>query len=884
MLTYQKIVQSGVMTPSIASLLLTESPDVQAELLSSKMWDGPLTRFCMFYRALVQAYVIGLAIHRDCTVDELKCSPRLRRAVRTFWPNEDDKTASTRENESEVFSFLFDAEEFLDANGRQILNSLHLKLKERKTPGNRDSFVMNEQRYMTLFSSFYLLARAEVDLAQMKFSFPVDPADMNSERFTVHCAPFIYCVQQHARGETVVESFTNEGMALVSVKRGEKNGDLLFGFVELHTAKTTKALNYRTVRRHVPRDENLYQICRALGMDTDWYEMDDYLCNMAFLVRITEMTKSVLLDFWRHKQDIPILNTPSADVKRKLLHMLQDDLDMCRSIDQRATVNKTNFERVLYGLYIEFGVFKTMRALLMDSPAHTYGDDLFDEYMSRFVKMEKDGKGGITQETRESYERECERIIHERLEKLAGIVPPDHPRYRKRERAISAEWRAYYILKAAGIHADNLFADEETILSIDDYFSMIKNPTATLKSDLNDVLSFLIEMYGALMVSGADFDETTFRQEVLRIRQQNYLLDTLELFDALEHLVQDSQGHDAIQKALGRDSICDVEKLNGFISNIKYFFDTEQEFRPAQIVTKKWVVVSYARQDYERVNPYVVQWQKQGFHVVMDKNRLQGGDNWWSELQKAIADEDCAAVMYFVSPNSMVSSAVCRELLFCLDESINRKIVPINLEKENVEAYARRIINDMSVYTKEQKAATGKILEKVLALGDDHYLTTEEAIEAELKRLLILDHEEGFYEQRSYNNFELAVANFYALLKFGNGNFHDGSEFDWKEGDKIDAVFHSDVYEVSRCIYPLIASVKETKIKRDNIALMGYEILRDKGEDKRGTHYIFSSKRLTPDDYYCIPNYRTTGEDGIWMVNPLMINHHLFRPEEQQEE
>jgi hypothetical protein len=65
---------------------------------------------------------------------------------------------------------------------------------------------------------------------------------------------------------------------------------------------------------------------------------------------------------------------------------------------------------------------------------------------------------------------------------------------------------------------------------------------------------------------------------------------------------------------------------------------------------------------------------------------------------------------------------------------------------------------------------------------------------------------------------------------------------------------------------------------------MGYEILRGAGEKKRGTNYIFSSVKLSPDDYYCLPNYRTTGEDGVWMVNPLMIKHSLLREETSPEE
>lgn len=893
MLTYNEVVRSGVMTPSLASLLLTESPDVQKRFLSGIQWEDSVYRICLFYRALIQAYVIGAAMDKDCTVDELGYPAPLCRAIKSSWPLKDVK--QKEKNKYEIFSFLNDAVMFLGEDGREFLSDFFDSYSQAAAPGNRSAYVLDAEDLLEIFRVFPLLACTEVDLNSMKFSFPSDLARPHGYRFSINCAPFMYFVQaQEGESESVVEYPTSQGMILVSARRGEKNGDLLFDLADLHTVKNAHVNSYRSIRRQAPKDEKLYQICRALGMDTDWYEMDDYLCNMAFLVRITELTKTVLIDFWENS-DHPVLNAPSEDIYEKMEHMLCSDPDMCRSLtDLCKQIDEDNIDRVLYGLYIEFGVFKTMRALLKDTRDHSYGKELFEIYLDAFVKMNKEGKGGITAEQRAAYESDCSDNIKARLEKLKTIVPQEHPRYRKRERTITAEWRAFYILKAAGIHSDNLFADEEAILSIDDYYCMIKNPTTTLKSDLNEVLSLLIEMYGALMQVDADFDEKTLRREVLKIREKNKSLDTVELFDALCDLAARSDGNETIKRALGRDKICNVDKLKKMVKKIKNCFTIpSHDFTPAQILTKKYVFVSYAHSDKEIVTKYIQQWQKAGYRIVFDKRALETGTHWFEQVTEAMKHEDCAAVVYFASENSVISDAVCKELKqaraiaaqkFPSDDKKQKQyIITFNLSKRPFKIYADELSRNLEGNHDPREMENATDIYQLLGNGGDHYLEDGEAMERKLGLILKSENDEGFCEQRSYNNFELAVANFYAFLKFSDGNINGDQKYNWiSDGEKLDDLFYNDVYEVSRCVYPLIASVKETKVKRDNIALMGYEILRNKGEDKRGTHYIFSSKRLIPDDYYCIPNYRTTGEDGIWMVNPLMINHHLFAPGEQE--
>ena len=79
----------------------------------------------------------------------------------------------------------------------------------------------------------------------------------------------------------------------------------------------------------------------------------------------------------------------------------------------------------------------------------------------------------------------------------------------------------------------------------------------------------------------------------------------------------------------------------------------------------------------------------------------------------------------------------------------------------------------------------------------------------------------------------------------------------------------------------MLASVRETRIKRDNITVIGYEIIRGKGRANKPSNYILSSKKLAVDEYYCLPNYKTVGENCSWMVEPLLISYDKFMGEKE---
>ena len=72
--------------------------------------------------------------------------------------------------------------------------------------------------------------------------------------------------------------------------------------------------------------------------------------------------------------------------------------------------------------------------------------------------------------------------------------------------------------------------------------------------------------------------------------------------------------------------------------------------------------------------------------------------------------------------------------------------------------------------------------------------------------------------------------------------------------------------------------MKETKIHRDNITMVGYEMVNGNGERGSLTNYILTSRPLmSPDDYYCIPHKARVGDDCTWMADPLLISYNRIR-------
>ena len=92
------------------------------------------------------------------------------------------------------------------------------------------------------------------------------------------------------------------------------------------------------------------------------------------------------------------------------------------------------------------------------------------------------------------------------------------------------------------------------------------------------------------------------------------------------------------------------------------------------------VFVSYARDDRDRVKPWVDELKRGGVHVFFDTECLVGAKNWLDAIVEAI--DKARLVILFVSRASLASEFVPRELALSVD--MKKTILPILLEETEI--------------------------------------------------------------------------------------------------------------------------------------------------------------------------------------------------------
>jgi hypothetical protein len=96
---------------------------------------------------------------------------------------------------------------------------------------------------------------------------------------------------------------------------------------------------------------------------------------------------------------------------------------------------------------------------------------------------------------------------------------------------------------------------------------------------------------------------------------------------------------------------------------------------PAYDGDEAYVFVTYAHEDADLVYPQIRWLQDQGFNVWWDEG-ISPGAVWRAEVTQAI--RGCSLIVYFVTPNSVVSEHCTREVNFALDEH-HRPILAVHL-------------------------------------------------------------------------------------------------------------------------------------------------------------------------------------------------------------
>ncbi len=870
MITYEKLVnEEKLISPSVADFLFNLNDTNGAKMLRSPArWPRTAYNICLLYSSLIQAFVIGKALDRsnkeeNFTVKDLNISETAKKAFEDYWTVDSNKDLA---DELSVISFLMSwcncgMDEIIGEKNAII--PISAAYSEYISHTSRGS--LTEEQFINFLRALPLLRYTELDLDEQKITF-----NTGTEHIETKCVPFISFWDEKA-AHTVAQKTTN-CYVFTSVSSSDVRDELVFNSVQLNSRSSDKPRTKR-FRRKVAKNESLKALCRVVGIEAEWFPIEESWCDLAFLFRIRKITASVVTSFWKKNMNRYAQKTEIERIK----HMFKGS-DLYEKISTSNNITgKEQLESFFLELFINHGVYKSMYSLFQDDESANDSSSVFEMYMDNFVKEKilDDAQKNI-------YVSLCNSIIDQHRFKLEKIVEKGSPKYKKRCYEIEAEWRAYYVLKAAGLCVEKLFADQEEILSIDDYCDMLKNPSTTLQEDLCEILKLLIGFYGGLLEIGNTYDETSYSNAIRMLNETTRNFSMEQLFDKLIRIADNSRSNPIIENLLGRPEICSVEKLKDYRDDIISTLKVSETNENVPQNTNKYIFVSYAHEDKERVKHFVENWKSLGYDIYWDEERFKKGTNWKLRASEAIKSNLCAGVFWFLSKNMVYSEAIRDEIEWTEAEIEKRNIpqeqflVPINLEDILPEEYLKKPSNNVS----NPNYVCAKKFRKILCYDDVisiDYKETEELNNC-LKEHLCFDNDDSpEIENRNYNAPELVIMNFYAFLKYGNPGMS------WLTDDKYFNV-HPD-NDVT-CVFPMVISVKETQIKRDKITLAGYEIITGKGREKKKTNYILSSKRLNADEYYCIPNCKhASADDGSWIIEPFLVPHDFFSnsaPEDNQ--
>lgn len=885
-LTVQHLIDEKLISPSMSNIVFSSDILKRISRLRSEMLIPTAYRICEIYAALVHAYVVGKAIYFGTTVDALTYK-HVAQKILDFWNTD----VSKEFNDMAPLSFLFDAmrddePNWFTPDAESILyevRNIYGQYSHGVPSGNKekkdDPYSITPEMLKKLLRALPLFRTTVVDEENLKFVF-TDKTD----EFSIKCMPFVGYWNEEKQIVTgrdtdyvdLVEEPPNEAYVLVGVKKGKDEMHLRFEILVLDGRRDDRLqLVTKTIQSSL-NSEYLRMVCAAVKHPVEWSPVKQTKCDLSFLKTLTEAVSRTLISFWNSEEAYiqPGLITVESHLRKMFIGS-----ELQNAIDENAKIEEEDLVNIFYELFINYGIFKTMYALFLDFGNWQYGEKLFDAYFESLQESV------LTEESVLKYKSECNECIEDHLKKLIAVIPETSPKALKsRKCAIFAEWRAYYALKAAGLHADKLFTEQESIQSIDDYYYMIKNSSTQLTDDLRNVMTMLIGYYEALLSASIPFDEDKFYKDMWSARENVGNRPLSELLDSFKNVVIRSKDNESLEQYVGRNRVCDPTRLEKVLAPVRKCLKTPITTQGLQSNGKDQIFISYARKDDKAVERYIKPWIDQGLPIYQDKNRFEAGDDWFDRAKEFIHSPDCKVVVVFLSENSVISDAVADEIKaadaaaenkYISDSNKDRFIIPINLctERSIQEYLHKRLAHDLKHggFPRNEKDAATKIAQVITErkLQMELYNGRDQVLKAINDRLIVECDGMLDCDQRKYNDLEYAVALLYAFLKFGD-------EFQGCRKEEIDEIFKTKRVNGKICIFPLVTSVKETKIKRDNITLMGYEIIGNKESEVTTTNYILSADHLRQDDYYCLPNSRTTASDCSWMVEPFLISYHLF--------
>jgi hypothetical protein len=110
--------------------------------------------------------------------------------------------------------------------------------------------------------------------------------------------------------------------------------------------------------------------------------------------------------------------------------------------------------------------------------------------------------------------------------------------------------------------------------------------------------------------------------------------------------------------------------------------------------------VSYARENKHEVDQLVDLLELAGYEVWVDR-KLRGGQSWWQEVLRAIADSD--AFIAIVSRDAINSTACRRELDWA--EKLQKPVLPVAVEPLSMALPSRLASRHIVDYSESRSSA-----------------------------------------------------------------------------------------------------------------------------------------------------------------------------------
>ena len=682
---YDEIISEGLVSPSIGPVLFGYD-EIMRDVVTFSTPSDVIQRAyytCLVYADMIQMYYISKARDAGKKIDEIGLADKTSKIIKEFWNCE--KSVNWSKGDL-VFSFLMDATADTDVFSEKAFGNIKTVrvcfTKARDNYKESDSYGYDDLK--ELLRSFRLLATTE---------FVNDDFVFNTKDGVrrISAQPFFFLLNR-GKLSPVKDRFTVCHI-LTAINHGDKNHEIYAEVREFNGAGPNG--RKREFCSQIEPDGNLDSIFRTLGISTKWFDSEEYLGDFTFLNNLIDGSRKAIKKFFASK--ISHIS-PQRDMQKEVLGLFVETSlydKLTRTLKKPIYFNdndETSLNNFLFELFINNGVTNALTALLF-SPDAAVGNSLFDYYMASFTE-----NGCLSEEEEKQLKNECAVSVSSQVARLEKIIARSSDGFHRRQREIEAEWRTFYILKAAGIKSENLITDIGSVISIDDYFEMIRNPHASLLESFGNLMTFLNAFYGAMLQNSSKLNYAKFVRDFLTRKKEiiSQKQDVREQLEAFLKILEASVGNKVVNDLIGRRHICNPTEFEDYMQSVLTELSAEQERESetsaATLSSQDRVFISYSHEDSDLVNKVVNALERLDIHVYYDKQKFHGGDNWRNKAVTEIQSESCKVMLVFMSKSSVKKDAVLYELRCMKLEG--KPIIPINLEREPIKNYLEPAMYD----------------------------------------------------------------------------------------------------------------------------------------------------------------------------------------------